>query len=69
MSLDDIRPHIEKLSDVDLITLLNEISDEVKRRNTIMKGILGAAPPAVQKENIKQGIQTLIDLLATKPKT
>ncbi len=69
MSLDDIRPHIAELSDIELITLLNEISDEVKRRNTIMKGILGNTSPSVQKETIKQELNTIIDLFTGKNKT
>jgi hypothetical protein len=68
MSLDNIRPHLRELSDTDLIVLLNEVSDEVKRRNTIMKGILGDQGPEVRKETIQQGLKTIIEALSGKPK-
>ena len=62
----DIKNYIEQLNDIDLITLLNEISNEVKRRNTIMKGILGTDPPAVQRENIQQILNTILETIADK---
>jgi hypothetical protein len=68
MTLDDIRPHLQEFSDADILVLLNEISDEVKRRNTIMQGLLGNAPPQAQKEIIRKGLDALLETLAGKPK-
>jgi hypothetical protein len=69
MTLDEIRPHLQQLSDADVLTLLMEVSDEVKRRNTIMQGILGADPPQTQKETIQKGFQALVDALSGKNRT
>lgn len=66
---DDIRAKLKELSDPDLISLLNEVSDEVKRRNTIMKGILGSEGPEVRKETFQQGLQTILEAMAGKPKS
>ena len=66
MELDDIRPHLQAFNDKDILTLLTEVSDEVKRRNTIMQGLLGNAPPEIQKETIRQGIQMIADILSGK---
>ena len=63
MILENIRDQIPNLTDTDLILLLNLISDELKRRNTIMKGILGGQDLNLQKDAIKQGVQTIIDIL------
>jgi hypothetical protein len=68
MTLEELKPHWKSLEDAELLTLLMEISDEVKRRNTIMKGILGTAPPEVQRETIQKGFQTLLEAMANKPK-
>ena len=68
MSLEDIRAKLQDLSDTDLITLLNEVSDEVKRRNTIMKGILGDQGPEVRKETVQQGLRTILEALGGKSK-
>jgi len=68
MSLDGIRAELKELSDLDLISLLNEVSDELKRRNTIMKGILGSEGPEVRKESFQQGLQTILEAMAGKPK-
>jgi hypothetical protein len=64
MSLEDIRSQLQQLSDTDLIVLLNDVSDEVKRRNTIMKGILGDQGPEVRKETVQQGLRTILDALS-----
>jgi hypothetical protein len=69
MTLDDVRPNLQKFSDSDLLTLLMEVSDEVKRRNTIMQGLLGNAPPEAQRETIQKGFQTLVEILSGKKKT
>jgi hypothetical protein len=68
MTLEELRPHWQQYGDADLLTLLMEISDEVKRRNTIMQGLLGNTPTSVQKETINKGFQTLLDALGGKPK-
>ena len=68
MKLDDLRPHWKEFDDSDLLTLLMEVSDEVKRRNTIMQGLLGNAPPEVQRETINRGFQALTDILSGKTK-
>ena len=68
MTRDDIRSHWQKFEDADLLILLNEISDEVKRRNTIMQGLLGSSSPVSQKETIQKGLSALLDALANKPK-
>jgi hypothetical protein len=68
MSLDEIRSQLKQINDIDLITLLNEISDEVKRRNTILKGIFGDDQSPIKKESLKPILQTIIDALATKQK-
>jgi hypothetical protein len=66
MTLDDIRPHLQQLDDKDILTLLNEVSDEVKRRNTIMQGLLGSTPPEAQRETIRKGFDILMEMLSGK---
>lgn len=68
MSLEEIRNQIKDLSDAELITLLNDVSDEVKRRNTIMKGILGTEGPEIRKETFQQGFQTILEAFSKKSK-
>jgi hypothetical protein len=63
MTLDDIRPNLSAFSDREILALLTEVSAEVKRRNTILNGILGTAPPEVRREAVKQGIQTILEAI------
>lgn len=68
MGLEDIRAKLQELSDTDLIILLNDVSEEVKRRNTIMKGILGDQGPQVRKETVQEGLRTIIEAIGGKSK-
>ncbi len=69
MELKDIRLQLQQIGDADLLELLNEISDEVKRRNNIMRGILGNQGPEVRKETFQDGIKAILEAMARKPDT
>lgn len=60
MSLDEIKREIAQLNDPDLLALLDEVSNELKKRNTI----LGPANTDVRKENIQQGLKVLLETIA-----
>jgi len=58
--LKEFQEKIQTLTDADLLTLLDMVSDEVKRRNTI----LGPPSTEVRKEHIQKGIDMLLDTIA-----
>jgi hypothetical protein len=68
MTFEEIRSHLKELSDTDLVMLLNEVSSEMKARNTLLKGILGTESPQVRRETITQGLDTLLDALSANRK-
>ena len=68
MELEDIRNHLQKFNDADIMALLTAVSDEVKRRNTILNGILGNAPPEVRRETIKQSMKVILEAIQNDSK-
>ena len=54
MTLEEMKAGLESLSDGDLLSLLDSVSDEVKRRNSIL------GPPEARKEVIQKGLEDLL---------
>ena len=68
MNLNEIVKSLHEFSDTDLVKLLDEVSNEVKNRNTIMKGMLDNSSPDIQKVDLKQSIQMIIDIMSGNKK-
>ncbi len=60
MQLDELKKVIEGMSDAELLSHLDCVSAEIKRRNTI----LGPPNSDIRKENIEGGLRALLDVLA-----
>jgi len=69
MTIDEIRQNLESFNDADILTLLTVVSNEVKRRNTILNGILGNAPAELRRETVKQSIQVILEAIMKDKKT
>ena len=62
MKLQELNDEIKGLTDAELLSHLDCVSTEIKRRNTI----LGPAGSDIRKENIEAGLRTLLDVFAAK---
>jgi len=54
-----IQDGLKSLTDSELLELLDVVSDEVKRRNSLM----GTTAPSLDKHGIQDGIKTIIDAM------
>ena len=65
MTLDEIKSKLRSMSDEHVLSLLDAVSDEVKRRNTI----LGPPIADVRKEALSKGLLDLLEALASGPRS
>jgi len=62
--IDEIKEKLKDLSDADLLSLLDVISEEIKNRNTI----LGPPSSRIRKDNIEKGLKAILEAM-TKAST
>jgi len=55
----EVKDGLGKLSDSELLELLDTVSDEVKRRNSLM----GPAAPSLDKQDIQDGIKAIVEAI------